>query len=235
MRYQQRQRRRLASVIAISVALHGWMLFNVVIERPLPKVQHEGALYLELTIVSTELPEQVIEEVPEPEPTLDQVKEPGLADLDQVKEPGQAETQPQLPSVLDLKRSLVAKLGGEALYQGPACTQAQRANEIRKCEPQERFEDKRQTYYANLFREAFGHAAQTNPAFGKDMDQVATLAARSERLAALDPADPVEASLLREQRAFLQQEISRIDRQYAEFNLLKLIPMGKRVVKGFEE
>ena len=50
MRYQQRQRRRLASVIAISVALHGWMLFSVVIERPVPKVLHEEARYLELTI-----------------------------------------------------------------------------------------------------------------------------------------------------------------------------------------
>ena len=185
---------------------------------------------------------QVIEEatVPEPELTLDRVNEPGQTDiLDRVNEPGQTDiqtdVQPQLPSVLDLKRSLVAKLGSEAIYQGPACTQAQRANEIWKCEPQEEFEDKRQTYYAGLIREIFVDAIPSNPSFDKDMDRMATLAAQSENLAALDPSDPVEASLLREQRAFLQQEISRIDRQYAEFNLLKLIPMSKRVVKGLEE
>ena len=238
MQYQQRQKLRLGSLIAISVALHGWLLVSIVIERPVPKSSEAGSVVLELSITSPTPPEQ-----PPVERKEDPVQEP---EVEQEKARRSEPTQPQvakalpkesppLPSVLELRRSLAATMGVDKTYQGPACTPAERANEIRQCEPEEDMRDRRQVFYAGLFREAFGHIGRANPSFSKDMDRVAALAAKSESLTALDPDNPVEASLLREQRAYLQQEISLIDQRYAEFNLFKLIPIGKRVVKGLEE
>ena len=242
MQYQQRQKLRLGGLIAISVALHGWLIVSIVIERPVPKLSEADSVVLELSIRSPTPPEQPPverEEDPVQAPELEPEVEQKKAHRSEPAQPQVAEALPKgsppLPSVLELRRSLAATMGVDKAYQGPSCTPAERANEIRRCEPEEDMRDRRQAFYAGLFREAFGHIGQANPSFSKDMDRVAALAAKSESLTALDPDNPVEASLLREQRAYLQQEISRIDQRYAEFNLFKLIPIGKRVVKGLEE
>ena len=247
--YQLVQKYRLAITIGLSLSVHTWLLVGFVVERPVPLERSDDTLFVELSLIARvpaledtpveepDTPDAVAEpeeeeEVVVDEETVQEELQEAVSDLEYVEQLEEA-----LPTVEDLRSSLSSTLseGGFATYVGPTCTEAERASEIRLCGPRDLGKDDRTRFYANLFREAFGHVHQTSPSFDKDMDRVATLAARSERLVALNPDDPVEEALLREQRAYLREEILRIDKRYTQFNLLKLVPIGRRVVEGLKE
>lgn len=91
--------------------------------------------------------------------------------------------------------------------------------------------DQRGQYFAELFKQTFSAAANSRN-FDKDMDRIVRLAAERDELVALNPLDPAQMALVREQRAYIREEILRIDRSYAQFNLLKLIPVSRKVIAG---
>jgi|TARA_B100000315_G_scaffold259013_1_gene313212 hypothetical protein len=45
----------------------------------------------------------------------------------------------------------------------------------------------------------------------------------------------VHAALIRQQSILIREEIFRIDRRYGQLNLLRLIPMGVKAIKGLKE
>ena len=67
------------------------------------------------------------------------------------------------------------------------------------------------------------------------MARVENLMGRQEELADLDFFEGLESALIAQQRRYIREEILRIDRKYAQVNLLKLIPIGRKVLKGLWE
>ena len=67
------------------------------------------------------------------------------------------------------------------------------------------------------------------------MARVENLMGRQEELADLDSFEGLESALIAQERAYIREEILRIDRKYAQVNLLKLIPIGRKVLKGLWE
>lgn len=67
------------------------------------------------------------------------------------------------------------------------------------------------------------------------MALVDDLIAQADQLAAVDPTDEVQAALIRERQYQLQQDVLSIDRRHAQFNLLRLIPIGMKTFKGLRK
>ena len=121
-------------------------------------------------------------------------------------------------------------------FEGVACTPAERHSGLRNCAPSFAGSiDQRSAFYTQLFKQGFSHIWLENPSFLKDMALVDDLIAQADQLAAVDPTDEVQAALIRERQYQLQQDVLSIDRRYAQFNLLRLIPIGMKTFKGLRK
>ena len=119
----------------------------------------------------------------------------------------------------------------------PNCTPTQRATQVRICDPDENDVTQQAplSAYEGTFGDAFRDLATTSSEFHRDMARVENLMGRQEELADLDFFEGLESALIAQQRRYIREEILRIDRKYAQVNLLKLIPIGRKVLKGLWE
>ena len=119
----------------------------------------------------------------------------------------------------------------------PSCTPTQRATQVRICDSDESdvTQQAALTAYEGTFSDAFRDLSTTSSEFHRDMARVENLNRRQEELADLDSFEGLESALIAQERAYIREEILRIDRKYAQVNLLKLIPIGRKVLKGLWE
>ncbi|MCZ6641918.1 MAG: hypothetical protein O7F71_10115 [Gammaproteobacteria bacterium] len=237
--------RLFKTTLSISLFLHGLVLL-VVIQREhsaIPEITTlESTFHISLS-VEVEKPDPVPEppaQPPEEQPTpkIVDIEEPDPGDKDQttprvLQEPRLKQSAPSMIKALveqDKNAAFRASLT-------PDCTLTQRATEVRICEPDD-YDVTGQatlTAYEETFGDAFRDLSETRSEFHRDMAMVDSLMGRQEELAAINPSDELEFALIAEERSYLREEIFRIDRKYEQTNLFKLIPVGRKVIKGLLE
>lgn len=151
-------------------------------------------------------------------------------------EPAAQQPDPQATSTttlskptLDLRsRSVITAIAGFAEDELRSCDVLDKASRARRCAQETRaFAEP-----APLIRLNPG---TDNPTFAADMDRVAKLQEQIELLGQLAPQDAYGAALVRERQHSLRQEIKRIDKRHASFNLLKAVPIAKKMIQGLKE
>lgn len=115
-------------------------------------------------------------------------------------------------------------------YLDPACGQRTLTGDLRPCNVES--EDTRQLSIAASFDDAFATLNPSVRSIADDLSRVEALLERSAELAVLGDGDPAQEAMLREQRRHIRDEVLRIDAQHAAVNLLRLIPMTRKVVRG---
>ncbi len=143
---------------------------------------------------------------------------------------------------LTLSRSLLSGISTETAadawqaFNAEACTPAQHHADLYNCPAQAALlEDPTAQFYADLLHQTLAHLDNRSPSLKRDLDRAGALLAQAEQLAALNPSDQVQAALVREQRALISQQVMDIDRRYSQFNLLRLLPIGAKVLKGLQQ
>ena len=118
----------------------------------------------------------------------------------------------------------------------PGCTPVEMIAGVKICPVNDKpHTGERAAFYAQLFNKAFGHAVAERQTFDQDMARLDKLLASAENLASMTPPDQIQAAFLRERTSHIRSEIMRIDRRYATFNLLRLLPMGVKAIKGLKQ
>ena len=134
-----------------------------------------------------------------------------------------------------LKLSKITSSGDDSAlrnFRMPQCTAKQKHSRSMEC-IQENVDTSRR--YADLVADIANDPSPTRTTIGQHLDQVGSLVAQSINIAALDPNNPAEAALIREQKQHLRGEILRIDSQLASVNLLRTIPIVTKAAKGLRE
>ncbi|MEQ8689878.1 MAG: hypothetical protein RIC89_03445 [Pseudomonadales bacterium] len=155
----------------------------------------------------------------------------------------------QLPDARELVSQLATTENRTAFqaYVQPECDKAEQASLARVCDPyDEQVLQLSMTDAASntlssasvilsVFEAAFRRLSTTRRDFNKDMQRVEQLVTRRATLSSLNPQDPVQVALVAEQRRELRDQIMRIDKKYTEANLLRLIPISRKVLKGLQD
>ena len=115
-------------------------------------------------------------------------------------------------------------------YLDPSCGQRTLTGDLRPCSAES--EDARQVSIAASFDDAFATLNPSVRSIADDLSRVEALLERSAELALLGDGDPAQEAMLREERRHIRDEVLRIDAQHAAVNLLRLIPMTRKVVRG---
>ncbi|MEM7079008.1 MAG: hypothetical protein AAF513_10310 [Pseudomonadota bacterium] len=153
----------------------------------------------------------------------------------------QVEEEPREPAVapepttvpppdLDLRsRSVITSIAASAEPELNTCSVLDQATRAKRCMEEARVFGTEPEPLVQLPR------APANATYAADMARVAKLEETIALLGRLEGDDLYAAALVREQQHTLRQEIKRIDRKYASFNLLKAIPMARKAIKGLRE
>lgn len=145
----------------------------------------------------------------------------------------------QLPDARELVSQLATTENRTTFqaYVQPECDNAEQASLARLCDPYDEQVLQLSMTDAELsvFEAAFRRLSTTRRDFNKDMQRVAQLVTRRATLSPLNPQDPVQVALVAEQRRELRDQIMRIDKKYTEANLLRLIPISRKVLKGLQD
>ncbi|NKB98380.1 MAG: hypothetical protein GKR90_07795 [Pseudomonadales bacterium] len=240
-------KKRFLFAIFFSLAVHGIFLSVLrinVIELPEPA----GSPELHITLYQQRQVSEIEPVALAPEEPSIAVAEPAKAPAADPHSPDPQPVREQIPfeaveeshpkrDPAALRRSVLAAIsngvhtGAFETYGSRACIEATHLAGREPCAKSDLDVDQRGQYFAELFKQTFGAEAKDRN-FDTDMDRIGRLAAERDELVALNPQDPAQIALVREQRAYIREEILRIDRSYAQFNLLKLIPIGRKVIAG---
>lgn len=145
----------------------------------------------------------------------------------------------QLPDARELVSQLATTENRTAFqaYVHPECDNAEQASLARLCDPYDDqvLQQSMTDAELSVFEAAFRRLSTTRRDFNKDMQRVEQLVTRRATLSPLNPQDPVQVALVAEQRRELRDQIMRIDKKYTEANLLRLIPISRKVLKGLQD
>lgn len=254
------KRRQITAGLLVSLVLHG-LLFAVLDERGSwgPSAYPTLDLTLQTQVQSLE-PESTEVALDEPESTRDEwVANPTSAELQpqlplaqsplpKAKDRDNSESSPlppvttttlQLPSAHALVSQLATTENRTAFqaYVQPECDSAEQSSLARICDPYDEqvLQQSMTDAELSVFEAAFRRLSTTRRDFNKDMQRVEQLVTRRATLSPLNPQDPVQVALVAEQRRELRDQIMRIDKKYTEANLLRLIPISRKVLKGLQD
>lgn len=226
------RRAPIAFAVAASVALHVVLAVYWQPSHP-PSAPPERSLNISLAPSAQPRPETQAEQPPasstpvEPKPVTLAPPKPARPVNPATSRQEPAETIPRTAIVLTAK-AVADAYQPERAPTAP-CLPMERANIVHRCAHELAFAPE-----ADLLENLF--ADETDKAsFDDDMQRAQTLLAKAQGLAALDPNDPLQSALVAEQRAELRREVLRLDDQYRSVNLLRLLPMGWKAIKGVQQ
>ena len=236
--------------LTTSVVIHGVILFVVIqqeysITPEMTKVDETFLVSLSSTAPKAKQMEPVAESLPQlsqPPPT------PEIADIEQPA-PVNKEQEPVVPPIIKpvevkeprLNKSVSSMITAAVTQERndafdasltPGCTLPERASEVRICEPDDSDVTGHgpATAFVGTFSNAFRPLSARGPSFNDDMAMVEGLMRRQEELASMNPAEGLEAAFVAQEHRDIAEQILRIDRRYQQVNLLRLIPIGVKVV-----
>ena len=237
--------------LSISVVLHGLIVF-VVIQQDysitLKMTTDEDTFVISLrSSAPTEnskpieiVEAQILESVAEPRPKTADVGQPAPSAKNQktvltpVLKPAEGKAPRLKQSVSSMITAAVEQDSIDAIKASLAlgCTPAQRASEVRICGPDDNevTGQGRVTAFVGTFSKAFRHLSAKSPNFDTDMVMVESLMQRQEELEGMSPAEGLEAAFVAQEQRDIREQIARLESRYQHVNLLKLIPIGAKVV-----
>ena len=243
-----RNRKPLIAAVLISITLHVGVMVTTMRDSEraiIPDRQRDSiAITLERHSIQSDrgpttenvAPQSRILPVEEDEPAADPVEKDGPTEQTVTDTPA-PEPEQLSSNVPTLSEKALTSLVNQGYvdafeaYSASACNPLERSSVVRVCFPPEVMRGVDVEVLAGVFADSNGSGGD----FERDMETVDHLLVKMSHLQPLDPSDPHQAALVAEQRQHMHQEILRIDRKYQGVNLLRLIPISARAVKGLRE
>ncbi len=229
---------KMALAVGLSIALHGYFLVvgPSLVEPGQPTLPPRLDVLLEEPApIQQQPPSQPEEQVPAPPSEPVAVLEPSESEPVAADAPPEVEERRFEVVNRTVLSAIVDGVEADAVtaFMVPACNPSEAASQIRTCRREDRTFAEAPVLAG--FAEAFAQLRTESVDFDGDMARVEALLVKQERIEQMQPTDELSRALLAEQQREIRDEILRIDRRYASVNLLKLIPMGAKVVRGLRE